>query len=185
VLPASTLRERLELHALRLRQQGASYVLDTISSRVETELRNVTTLLRRPVAKLFPYHFRLENIADTWIEAAAVYRPTPYAGDAMLFRAGTPSALVSGTALKLDAQNGWGPYVLGGVTVDECPGDHNTMCEEPHVRVLARRLRAYLDRRIAAQRAEERTSHPVTSLRERVSQLRGQRPDELNAQRSA
>jgi acyl transferase domain-containing protein/thioesterase domain-containing protein/NAD(P)-dependent dehydrogenase (short-subunit alcohol dehydrogenase family) len=153
VMPLRSVWERLDMHAERLRTRGTRYVLDTLSSRMETELRHATARLRRPIARLFPYHFRLENIADTWIEAASVYRPTPYAGDAMLYRAGAPSGLTAGTAIKLDAHNGWSGYVLGGIEVNECPGDHNTMCEEPHVRVLARRLRAYLDRRMAVPSA--------------------------------
>jgi acyl transferase domain-containing protein/thioesterase domain-containing protein/acyl carrier protein len=149
VLPSRTRRERMEMHLHRLRDRGAEYVVDTLKSRAETQVREVTTLLRRPLRKLFPYQFRLENIADTWIEASNAYRPEPYSGDAMLFRASTPSALVSGTAVDLGEYNGWGPYVLGGVEVNEAPGDHNTMCEQPNVRVLARRLRAYLQRRMA------------------------------------
>jgi thioesterase domain-containing protein len=149
VVPSRSRAERLEIHMNRLRDEGLSYVVDTTARRLESELRSATTFLRRPVAKLFPYHFRLENIADTWLEAAARYRPGPYAGDAALFRASALSPLVSGTAIKLDEYNGWGAYVLGGVEVSACPGDHHNMCEQPNVRVLARRLRSYLDRRIA------------------------------------
>jgi len=42
--------------------------------------------------------------------------------------------------------NGWRPLVQGTIELDQCPGDHTTMCEQPNVRVLARRLRAYLRR---------------------------------------
>lgn len=176
VVPLRGVRERLDLHLERLRTRGTRYVIDTVSSRMETELRRATTRLRRPIARLFPYHFRLENIADTWIEAASVYRPGPYAGDAMLYRAGTPSGLTSGTAIKLDACNGWSGFVLGGIEVNECPGDHNTMCEEPHVRVLARRLRAYLDRRMAAHR--ERSSGPAPDFTSRSGVFEGGRTRE-------
>jgi hypothetical protein len=147
----------------------------------------VAAHVRRPIAKLFPYHFRLENIADTWLEAAALYRPTPYAGDAMLFRAVTPSSLVSGTAIKLDEQNGWAPYVAGSVEVNECPGDHNTMCEEPNVRVLARRLRAYLDRRITSRSArvqlQEVAAQEPAQTHSDASRFAREQP--LGAQRSA
>jgi thioesterase domain-containing protein len=108
--------------------------------------------VRRPLSKLFPYHFRLESVADTWVQAAANYRPGSYSGDAMLFRAALGSALTAGTAYEIDDLQGWGPFVRGGVEVSVCPGDHNTMCEQPNVRVLARRLRAYLDRRMGQRR---------------------------------
>ena len=166
VLPSRTRRERLDMHLSRLRARGVEYVVDTLKSKVETQVRDAATMLRRPLRKLFPYQFRLENIADTWIEAANAYRPEPYTGDAMLFRASTPSALVSGTAVDLGEFNGWGPYVLGGVEVNESPGDHNTMCEQPNVRVLARRLRAYLQRRMAerAPRGEPAEERVPSSL---------------------
>ncbi|MDB4988030.1 MAG: polyketide/non-ribosomal peptide synthetase [Myxococcaceae bacterium] len=160
VLPSRTRRERIDMHLDRLRERGPAYVVDTLKSRAETQVREVTTLLRRPLRKLFPYQFRLENIADTWIEAANAYRPDPYTGDAMLFKASKLSALVSGTAIALGEFNGWEPYVLGGIEVNMCPGDHNTMCEQPDVRVLARRLRAYLQRRMAERKVHTEQTQP-------------------------
>jgi thioesterase domain-containing protein len=48
------------------------------------------------------------------------------------------------SAVKDDEQHGWTRYLLKGVDVQTCPGDHNTMCEEPNVRVLAAKLRESL-----------------------------------------
>jgi thioesterase domain-containing protein len=152
VLPMRTRRERLELHAQRLRARGARYALQTLSNKAETQLNRVVLAAQRPLAKLFPYHYRLENIESAWLEAAAHYRPEPYSGDAMLFRAAEGHEAMYGTAVRNDAENGWGPYVLNGVRVSVCPGDHTNMCEQPNVRVLARRLRAYLDERFAMHR---------------------------------
>ncbi|HEX5657290.1 MAG TPA: SDR family oxidoreductase, partial [Polyangiales bacterium] len=151
VLPTRTRRERLELHAQRLRAHGARYALQTLSAKAESQVHRAASAVQRPLAKLFPYHYRLENIESTWIEAAAHYRPPPYSGDAMLFRAAEQESMY-GTAVRNDALNGWGPYVLGGVRTSVCPGDHTNMCEQPNVRVLARRLRAYLDERFAMHR---------------------------------
>ncbi len=152
VLPMRTRRERLELHAHAVREQGARYVWQTLSAKAETQARHAVAAAQRPLAKLFPYHYRLENISNTWLEAAAGYRPGPYGGDAMLFRAAEGYEVMYGTAVRHDPLNGWGPYVLGGVRVSACPGDHTNMCEQPNVRVLARRLRAYLDERFAIHR---------------------------------
>ena len=38
----------------------------------------------------------------------------------------------------------------------ECPGDHSTMCEPPNVRVLARRLRSYLQRQVRDNAVRDR-----------------------------
>ncbi|MET0285419.1 MAG: SDR family NAD(P)-dependent oxidoreductase [Polyangiales bacterium] len=152
VLPMRTRRERLQMHAQRLRAQGPRYAVQTLSARAETQLRHALVAAQRPLAKLFPYHYRLENISNTWLEAAASYRPEPYSGDAMLFRAAEGHEAMYGTAVRNDHQNGWGPYVLGGIRVSVSPGDHTNLCEQPNVRVLARRVRAYLDERFALHR---------------------------------
>ncbi|HEY6876484.1 MAG TPA: SDR family NAD(P)-dependent oxidoreductase, partial [Polyangiales bacterium] len=154
-MPTRTRRERMELHMQRLREQGAQYAVQTLSARVETQFNRAVVTARRPLAKLFPYHYRLENIGDAWIQAATNYRPTPYPGDAMLFRAAEGNEAMYGTAVRPDPLNGWGPYVLGGVRVSACPGDHTNMCEQPNVRVLARRLRAYLAERVSAWNERE------------------------------
>ncbi|MET0343807.1 MAG: SDR family NAD(P)-dependent oxidoreductase [Polyangiales bacterium] len=148
IMPARSKTDRARVHLERLREQGPSYVTRTLGKRVQSEIANVERMVRRPLSKLFPYRFRLETVADMWLESAAAYQPGVYNGHAMLFRAAVASDLTSGTAKVIDAQHGWAPFVLGGVEVSVCPGDHNTMCEQPNVRVLARRLRAYLDRRI-------------------------------------
>jgi thioesterase domain-containing protein/acyl carrier protein len=152
VLPSRSKAERARMHLERMREQGPLYVAHVVNLRVRSELDNVERAVRRPLSKLFPYHFRLESVADTWLQAAASYRPGSYGGDAMLFRAALGSALTSGTAYEIDDLQGWGPFIRGGVEVSVCPGDHNTMCEQPNVRVLARRLRAYLDRRMGQRR---------------------------------
>ncbi len=46
--------------------------------------------------------------------------------------------------MKDDEQHGWARYLAQGVDVQFCPGDHNTMCDEPNVRVLAAKLREAL-----------------------------------------
>jgi thioesterase domain-containing protein/SAM-dependent methyltransferase/acyl carrier protein len=49
-----------------------------------------------------------------------------------------------------DPTMGWGTLAAGGVDVHDLPGDHLTVLRQPHVRVLAEKLRACLD---AAQRS--------------------------------
>ncbi|MDB4973837.1 MAG: polyketide/non-ribosomal peptide synthetase [Myxococcaceae bacterium] len=153
VLPRRNASERFDIHRERLRARGAEYVYETVSRKASHQVSKVRTQLSRPFMKLFPYHYRLENIEQTWFAAADAYRPDPYEGDAMLFRAKTQNVLGETTKVHLGTSNGWEPYVLGGVEVNECPGNHHTMCEQPNVRVLARRLRAYLQRRMAERAA--------------------------------
>jgi thioesterase domain-containing protein len=139
-----SLGRRLDKHLEDLREKGISHLINFIQVATERRARTVMTIVRKPLRRLFPYHFRLENIADTWDEAFAAYDPTPYAGEAMLFRASKGFVLGS----DVGRLNAWERLVLGPIEVDESPGDHSSMCEQPHVRVLARRLRSYLQRQV-------------------------------------
>lgn len=158
IIPTRAPAERAKVHLERLREQGPRYIARTLHSRMRSELAEVQRIARRPLRKLFPYRYRLETVADQWLESAAIYQPGVYRGDAMLFRAALPSGLTAGTARIIDERQGWGAFVLGGVEVSVCPGDHNSICEQPNVRVLARRLRAYLDRRMRRHGPELRAA---------------------------
>jgi len=131
-------------HAEGFRNDGVRYLAWAAIGVCNRRVEAVAALVRKPLRRLFPYHYRLENIADTWNEAFAAYRPTPYKGDAMLFSAS--SGLVLG--VDIGPVNGWDRLILGDIEVNDCPGDHASMCEAPHVRVLARRLNSYLRRQI-------------------------------------
>jgi thioesterase domain-containing protein len=41
---------------------------------------------------------------------------------------------------------GWGQLAAGGLDIKVVPGNHVGMLQEPHVRVLAEKLRSCLDR---------------------------------------
>jgi hypothetical protein len=70
----------------------------------------------------------------------------------MLFRAGVGFVL----GRDVGRFNGWERLILGNIDVNECPGDHSTMCEQPNVRVLARRLRSYLQRQVRENAGRDR-----------------------------
>lgn len=137
---------KLRTHLTRVRQEGVRHLFN-VAGRVGARCAGAAmTVVRKPLRRLFPYHYRLENITDTWNEAFAAYQPTAYDGEAMLFRAST--GFVLGPGIDVGRLNGWERLILGGIGVNECPGDHASMCEQPHVRVLARRLRSYLQRQV-------------------------------------
>ena len=137
---AAKLSKRVE----RFREYGLVDYFNIAKGAVNRRVEAVATVFRKPLRRLFPYHYRLENIGDTWNEAFAAYQPTPYSGDAMLFRASSGFVL----GFDIGRKNGWERFVGGDIDVNECPGGHTTMCEEPHVRVLARRMKSYLQRQV-------------------------------------
>jgi thioesterase domain-containing protein len=40
---------------------------------------------------------------------------------------------------------GWTPFVLGGLEIVTCPGNHFTMCTEPNVQVLCKHMMDAMD----------------------------------------
>jgi amino acid adenylation domain-containing protein len=68
------------------------------------------------------------------------HKTEPYPGKVVLLRTrGHP------LNCSYDGQCGWGEFALGGVAVRVIPGLHESLLEEPHVRVLARELKVHLD----------------------------------------
>jgi amino acid adenylation domain-containing protein len=83
----------------------------------------------------YPADYR--RYAQTHWEALLAYRPRPYEGRITLFRVKRQPLHITDRAL------GWGD-VAGEVAVHICPGTHENILEEPHVRTLAMLLRGEL-----------------------------------------
>jgi thioesterase domain-containing protein len=79
------------------------------------------------------------QVLKTNLRARRSYIPQAYRGRVILFRASERRDI----ALS-DPSIGWGELVDNGVEIQMAPGDHYTMLREPHVQVLAERLRTYL-----------------------------------------
>ena len=86
------------------------------------------------------------------------YHPKPYPGQVTLFRA---AERLGGN--DRDPFLGWDRVALAGVVLEEIPGNHATMVQEPNVRTLAQRLRARLE---SAQAAAELDAQPRDSRME-------------------
>jgi thioesterase domain-containing protein len=78
------------------------------------------------------------------IRALQLHRTRAYDGHVVLFRSRMHQFLCS-----FAPDYGWGDFVRGGVTVKIVPGAHESVLEEPHARVMAEALRAYLDETLA------------------------------------
>ena len=149
-LPRRSLGGRARIHARRVAEQGPGYLVDLAGRRLAYEEREARRIAARALGKVMPERYRYDNIADAAEVAENAYAPGVYEGAATLFRAAEESATSLWTAFEVDEQHGWGRFVRGGVEVVLCPGDHTTLCEEPHVEVLAAELRARLDAALAA-----------------------------------
>jgi aspartate racemase len=83
----------------------------------------------------------LQKVQEANLLAVKRYRPKTYPGSLTLFRAGPPEP----EELQSDRWTAWRRLATGGVTLHFVPGDHDTMLREPHVQMLAEKLRAALE----------------------------------------
>lgn len=97
----------------------------------------------RAAGKPLPHALRYREIERAHYQALLAYRPLPYTGHVMLFRASdAPSSTQDADAL------GWTNHIGGRLDVIELPGDHDHLIEQPE---LLERLRDALARTRAAQ----------------------------------
>jgi acetoacetyl-CoA synthetase len=82
-----------------------------------------------------PLQRRLEELG--W-EAMEAYRPGPYSGSAILFRAAEGRPHLCEPAIV------WQRVVQGGLTVETLPGDHFQALQEGQLELIARRMSASL-----------------------------------------
>jgi acyl transferase domain-containing protein/thioesterase domain-containing protein len=145
-LPQRSSSDRAKIHLQRMKTEGPRYIYDMAWRRWTHERITFVQRVQKQLAKVFPEKYRYENIQDAWAVAEGRYRATPWpGGKGTLFRAREESAIGLWTGVEVDERNGWGRY-LDSVEVQLCSGNHTTLCEEPHVRKLAAKLRDALDR---------------------------------------
>jgi hypothetical protein len=96
-----------------------------------------TGKLEPPAPMQTPPDEQGERVVNIHRRAMLTYRPRPYCGQVLIFRAGDEQALVFG-----DPSTGWGRYARNFVPF-VMPGEHFT-CLTRHSHVLAGYLRRYL-----------------------------------------
>jgi len=74
------------------------------------------------------------SILEANILAKNAYVPQVYPGRLVFFQ----------TKRNRDISQEWEPFIAGGIEVHEIPGDHYTMWQEPHVQILAEKLKTVL-----------------------------------------
>jgi thioesterase domain-containing protein/acyl carrier protein len=93
-------------------------------------------------------------------QAEKNYVPQVYSGRAILFRA-SDQPIQWGW---VDPQLGWDRVVVGGLEIQDVPGNHLNIFSEPYVRVLAEKLRACLDKAQADDFNHQMIMPPNTGL---------------------
>jgi aspartate racemase len=146
--------ERLSAHWSKFLQLGSTYVLKKATDNVKGRIQRFNDQLNhslneigckfylgigRPLPNnLQDFTFQQENI-----QASRNYLPQVYPGRVTLFRSRDQIIDVSSYA---DPHLGWGELAAEGLEFHEVPGTHLGILQEPHVQVLAEKLKACLDK---------------------------------------
>jgi len=135
-----------ELVQLKLKMANAT-MADIFGSRKPGQMPSFI----KGIGDLLEFPEQQREVAWVQYQAFYHYEPRVYAGPLTLFRA-RMQPLFS----VHDPDNGWRRLAAGGLDIRVIPGNHLGMLQEPHVKVLAEQLRAYLDE--AQTRTAERRS---------------------------
>ena len=132
-----------EIVDLPLKEQ-VRYLTSSLANKIRTKLGgppaaasgHSTALLTKSIA----------NLQATIVTAMRRYQPKPYDGKVAMFLAEDAP-----DRTRLDLRLLWVEYATSGLEVHAIPGAHGDILDEPHVGVLASRLRSCLGRVVQAE----------------------------------
>ena len=142
---------RLQSHGMNLRRLNVPEQIAYVFRKLKYAPAKAKHKLYRRAYKLYKRYGRplppvLKNIEEINFAAVKDYEPQTYAGNVTLF-------LASDLTADYDLLDGWRELVDGDIETIEIPGNHINIIKEPHVRPLAEKLKACLDK--AAQKAPQ------------------------------
>jgi amino acid adenylation domain-containing protein len=129
----------LDLVKLKRRQLKAKLAAKLGRRNGEARHPHSTSFINE-MADLFGFSEQQRKIAYAQHQAIRKYIPRSYPGRLTLFRAQMQPLFSSHRPDK-----GWRRVAAGGLDVKVVPGNHLGMLQEPHVKILAKELRACLD----------------------------------------
>ena len=100
--------------------------------------------------RTIPHNLAIALVAEANMQAKWAYTAKPYSGQITLFRATEPANFNKQYLptiedwQKRDRHNGWGDLADKGLKIHDVPGDHYSIFTQPHVPILAAKLRACL-----------------------------------------
>ena len=153
------LKQRVDFHLGNLSLLQPEKRLDYLLRKAETANkrlgRRIVEMLRKIIQRLYlyaryPLPRAIKVMEETSRRAKSHYIPKPYPGRITLFRA---SHQPPGPAQD-DPYLRWDKVALGGVEVYDVPGYHASIIVEPHVRVLAEKLKACLQKAQASSQTD-------------------------------
>jgi len=169
-VPGSAVRvkteEKLRGFWTRLRDQGAPYLLRRIESKADNWRKRIVKFAANAACSCYrlagrnlPVSLRYHYVERAHLLALMRYKAQKYPGKITLLRAVDRSYLgmeILGT--REDPELGWGNLAGGGLEIHDVPGEHNDMLDEPHVKGVAKELKAILTE------LETKSAHPQPTL---------------------
>jgi thioesterase domain-containing protein/acyl carrier protein len=148
-------RKRIFLHYQKLREMGFSYIYQKVPSWKDWLIGRYFYWTKRIVRRFcarwqlpLPLYFRQsaieESLEKAGAEAMKKYVIQVYPDKAVLFRADTQDSDQGVGFVPSDWDLGWGCLTAGGLDIETISGDHISMFREPHVQILAQKLKEYL-----------------------------------------
>lgn len=146
--------ERISAHWNKFLQLGPTYILEKTIENVKGKTQRFNHQLNHSLKKICcKFYLSIwqplpDNLQDFTFqqenqEAASNYVPQAYPGPVSFFRAMDE---IAGVSSYHDSLLGWGELAAGGLEIHEVPSTHLGMLQEPHVQVLAEKLKACIDR---------------------------------------
>ncbi len=143
------LRKRVFIHLDNLWQRGPAYILEKVpgwnewfSFLLKYRLQKIAVKFYQTVGSSSSYSLRNFAVEESNRQASSNYVPQVYPGRVTLFRS---SERDLGVGFEWDEQLGWGSLAGGGLEIHDVPGNHLSIFEEPHIQILATKLRTCLN----------------------------------------
>jgi thioesterase domain-containing protein len=147
--PARDERESPKMRLRRWKAKGESLIEKGVAEVIRRRLEYMKLKKRvRDAERTLPDEIskRTFEADELLVLAAAGYKPSPYSGNAVLFRARDEVRTASDNAL------GWASLVRGKLEIVDVPGKHLSAFDQPNVATLALRLEEQMDSTTAFDR---------------------------------
>jgi aspartate racemase len=161
----------LQIHLRNLSQlemkEKLAYIMMKVKHKIQHYLKWIKPFFLKLAAKFYlkfklpmPYALHYSLIVEANNKLASDYALQVYPGQVTLFR-------TTDQAVRYDqfSDLGWSALAVGGLEIHEVPGDHLDMFQEPHVQMLAEKLRACIDKALQDV-SEDHSSEPKKSTTE-------------------
>jgi thioesterase domain-containing protein/acyl carrier protein len=127
-------------------------MFDDLNDVLRRKVREVSSKLYLKLGRSLSQHLCKELVAEANMQAKRGYRAQVYPGRVTLMRASKPASFTRPYLPTFedwhnrDPQHGWGELISGKLEIHDVPGDHYSIFNEPHVQILAQKLKTCLDK---------------------------------------